>query len=552
MEMTLQETPARIDPMTFFTSRRFLIAILILMSGLILLSNLGLRDLWDPDETRYAVIAREMRVSGDWILPHFNGRVYAEKPPLFFWLLNLSTLLFGQQSEFAHRLPSALAALITVYITFLFGERLFTTRVGFVSGLMLATCVLFPQVSRWLILDSIFTLFLVLTVFYFYKGFERNEGRRKAYLCAGLFMGLGVLIKGPVAYVPLLVFFVYALLVKDVRLFWNKNLLWGFLLSVAIALAWLIPACLKGGENYTRTVLIWQTIGRLKGARGSTHPEPFFFYFLRFPAAFLPWSVLLPSAFILTFRSTGIERKRLLFLLIWLVIPICFLTLFKGKKDTYLLPFYSAAALMVGSLWALKDPPLSIRRGMMAGNVFMTSAIFVALVLTFLGLPDRFDPRLHDYRSTGIIICSYLFVGSFLSTLFFIKKWRWASLVSGVIVCLVLHLHLSYFLPREFNAKRSLKRFSELILHTMREGDELKTSYFTPPGLLFYTKKNYVEDIRSRERFREVVTLPQRVFVVIQMVDLERINPKNRSKVHVIDLRKTGPWKVVLLSNYPE
>ncbi len=422
MEMTLQQPVASLVHMPFFRSRRFQIGVLILISGLILLSNLGLRDLWDPDETRYAVIAREMRVSGDWILPHFNGRIYAEKPPLFFWLVNLSTLLFGQQSEFAHRLPSALAALITVYITFLFGERLFNTRVGFVSGLMLATCVLFPQVSRWLILDSVFTLFLVLTVFYFYKGFERNEGRRKAYLCAGLFMGLGVLIKGPVAYVPLLVFFVYALLVKDVRLFWNKDLLWGFLLSVAIALAWLIPACLKGGENYTRTVLIWQTIGRLKGASGSTHPEPFFFYFLRFPAAFLPWSVLLPSAFILTFRSKGIERKRLLFLLIWLVIPICFLTLSKGKKDTYLLPFYSAAALMVGSLWALEDPPLSIRRGMMAGNVFMTSAIFVALVLTFLGLPDRFDPRLHDYRSTGIIICSYLFVGSFLSTFFFIKK----------------------------------------------------------------------------------------------------------------------------------
>ena len=551
MEIILAEVLARITPMTFFRSRRFLIAILLLISALILLSNLGLRDLWDPDETRYAVIAREMRISGDWILPHFNGRIYAEKPPLFFWLVNLSTFVFGQQSEFAHRLPSALAALITIYITFLFGERLFNTRVGLVSGLMLATCVFFPQVSRWLILDPVFTLFSVLTVFYLYKGFERSEGRRKAYLCAGLFMGLGVLTKGPVAYVSLLVFFVYALLVKDVRRFWNRDLLWGFLLSAVLALAWLVPACLKGGENYTRTVLIWQTIGRIKGADAHTHPESFFFYFLRFPAEFVPWSVLLPAAFVLIFRSKGVERERLLFLLIWLIIPICFLTLSKGKKDTYLLPFYSAAALMVGALWALEDPPAGIRKGMVAGSIFMTSTLLVALVLTLLGLPDRFDPRLHDYRSTGIIICSYLFVGSFLSTFFFIKKWKWASLMSGVIVCLVFHLHLSFFLPREFNAKRSLKSFSELILHTMREGDELKTSYFTPPGLLFYTRKNYVEDIRSGKRFREVMKSPQRMFVVIQKVDLEQINSKNPPESYVIDERKAGPWKMVLLSNHP-
>ena len=123
--------------------------------------------------------------------------------------------------------------------------------------------------------------------------------------------------------------------------------------------------------------------------------------------------------------------------------------------------------------------------------------------------------------------------------------------MSGVIVCLVFHLHLSFFLPREFNAKRSLKSFSELILHTMREGDELKTSYFTPPGLLFYTRKNYVEDIRSGKRFREVMKSPQRMFVVIQKVDLEQINSKNPPEFYVIDERKAGPWNMVLLSNHP-
>ena len=294
-----------------------------------------------------------------------------------------------------------------------------------------------------------------------------------------------------------------------------------------------------------------QTIGRIKGAGAHTHPEPFFFYFLRFPAGFLPWSVLLPAAFVLAFRSQGIERKRLLFLLIWLVVPICFLTLSKGKKDTYLLPFYPAASLMLGALWVSEDQSSGVRKGMMAGSIFLTSAILIVFLLNLSGLLDRFDSRLHDYRSTIIIISSYLFVGSLLSTLFFIQRRRWASLMSGVIVCLFLHLHLSYLLPREFNAERSLRPFSESMLQTMREGDELKTSHFISPGLLFYMKRDYVENIRMRKRFREVMKSPHRVFVVVQKGDWKRVKPKDCSNIHMLDMMKIGIWEVILLSNRP-
>ena len=539
--------------MSFFQSRRFLIVVLILSCASVLLLNLGSRDLWDPDETRYAVIARTMRTDGDWILPHLNGKIYSEKPPLFFWLVNLSTFLLGAHSEFANRFPSALAALITAYITFLFGEKLFNTRVGFLSGLMLVTCLLFPQMSRWMISDPVFTVFFVLTIFYLYQGFAEGEKRRRAYLIAGLYMGLGVLTKGPVAYVSMLVFFIYGLLLKDLKRFWNKDLLWGFLLSAALALAWLIPACLKGGEDYTKTMLIWQTIGRMiggmKGSHINTHPQPFFFYFLRFPAEFVPWSVFLPTAFVMVFRSKGVAREKLLFLLMWLVVPICFLSLSKGKKDNYLLPMYSAAALMVGALWASEDLSPGMRKGMMAGTLFLTSVIFVILVLILSGLPGKLYPELSVFRSTGIIMFSYFFVGSLVSTLCFIKRWRWASFASGIVVCFVFHLHLSYFIPREFNVQRSMRAFSEVILGTVSEGDELKTYDFSRPGLLFYTQKSFIEDVMTRKRFLEVMNSGQRVFVVIRRADLQHLDLQNRLKVHTIHEAKVGGRDVLLISN---
>jgi hypothetical protein len=85
----------------------------------------------------------------------------------------------------------------------------------------------------------------------------------------------------------------------------------------------------------------------------------------------------------------------------------------------------------------------------------------------------------------------------------------------------------------------------------MGEGDKIRTSYFTPPGLLFYTKKPYIEDIREQKRFQEIMKLPQRVFVVVQKVDSQQMFTKNYSETHTIDRRKVRQWDLVLISNHP-
>ena len=71
--------------------------------------NLGQWDLWNPDEPRYAQVAREMTEGGNWILPRLNKRIYPDKPPVFFWLIALSYAVSGEVSPFSARFPSALA-----------------------------------------------------------------------------------------------------------------------------------------------------------------------------------------------------------------------------------------------------------------------------------------------------------------------------------------------------------------------------------------------------------------------------------------------------------
>ena len=103
------------------------------------LPGLGARDLWNPDEPRYGEVAREMRASGRYLVPHYNGRLYTQKPPLMFWAMAASGVLLGELDETAVRLPSALAAIGSVLVVYALGRRLFDRRAGWLAAMAFAT-----------------------------------------------------------------------------------------------------------------------------------------------------------------------------------------------------------------------------------------------------------------------------------------------------------------------------------------------------------------------------------------------------------------------------
>lgn len=535
--------------MDLISSRKHFIIILFIISALVFLFNLGGRDLWDPDEARYGVVAREMRESRNWILPDLNGTIYAEKPPLFFWFVNLSIFFLGEDSELANRLPSALAGLISILLTFLFGEKLFNTGVGFLSGLVLATCFFFPQISRWMMLDSLFTLFFLLSLFYFYEGFKIEERRRRRFLFAGLFMGLGVLTKGPIAYLTLPIFVIFAFLQKEIKKFWNRNLILAFLFSLGIVSIWLIPACLMGGEDYTKQILFGQTLGRLAGDGKHFHSKPFYFYFIRFPIEFLPWVVFIPTAFISGFNRMKEKRREFSFITIWFTVIFLFFSLSSGKKDNYLLPLYPAAALIVGGLW---DSGLQLKgrqRGFILGFTFLTSLSLITFALYLLGVPQRLYSDRMPYHFLIFSILSYLVVGLPVSLLLFINEKKWASFICLVITFLIFHLHISYSVPAQFNGQRSMKEFSKKVLKRMDEGDQLKMCFFRSVGLLYYTQIPFIEEIWNKDRFLELLRSPEQIFFVIQREDLHEVEKDLGIEIIRVEQRRVGHWNLVLISN---
>ncbi len=156
--------------------------------------GLGL-SLLDPDEGLYANVAREMLVRGDWVIPHFNGFPYLEKPPLYFWLTALLFRLTGFV-EWATRAWSAAAALGTIVLAWLMGRRLYGRRGGLAAGIALATNAGYALYVRKASTDFLFVFCLTLALYGFLVDAERPERGSRRFFLLYLGVGLGVLTKG--------------------------------------------------------------------------------------------------------------------------------------------------------------------------------------------------------------------------------------------------------------------------------------------------------------------------------------------------------------------
>ncbi len=151
--------------------------VIALVAGAVFFTGLGASRLWDNDEPKNAVCAREMMNRGDWIVPTFNGQLRTDKPALLYWLIIGSYHALGV-NEFAARLPSALLAVGTCWLVYHLGRMLFRPQVGLWAALIMATNVQFCIAGRWATPDStlIFCTTLALTAYVWGMARGRNGG----------------------------------------------------------------------------------------------------------------------------------------------------------------------------------------------------------------------------------------------------------------------------------------------------------------------------------------------------------------------------------------
>ena len=203
--------------------------------------NIGLRTLTEPDEARYAEIAREMLATGDWVTPHLNGIAYFEKPPLQYWATAVAYSVFGAQPWVA-RLWTTGFGLLGLVLTYATAKKLWGVRTAEHAALLLASFPLYFIVTHLNLLDGALAFFLNAAVCAFVVAKQPDTPllarRRLLYLC-WFALALGFLQKGLVALVlPFLALTTYSLLYRDSRLWREMQLRAGLAILAAVTLPW--------------------------------------------------------------------------------------------------------------------------------------------------------------------------------------------------------------------------------------------------------------------------------------------------------------------------
>jgi 4-amino-4-deoxy-L-arabinose transferase-like glycosyltransferase len=356
--------------------------------------RLGGYPLLDPDEGRNAEVAREMASTGDYRVPRLDGLPYLDKPVLFFAVDALAIRALGP-TELAARLPSLLFALATAGLTAAFAARLFGGETAWVAGTAAAATPLSVAFARTVIFDSMLTFFVTLALAAFYLAIEEKReekvaGRRGAPIwawstLAWVAIALGVLTKGPVALtVPLLVAVPYALWRRA-----GRALLYplGPVLFLGLVLPW-VWAMSRQVPEYLHYTLVTETWHRMTTDQFE-RTGPFWYFLPCLLVGALPWSFVILGAR-RHFRLRGEDGRRdprIVFLLLWLALPLVLFSLSHSKRPQYVLPLLPAVALLVAAAWRRADPRSPLP-GLRAGAWAWVGLGALLLVASFV-LPGR-------------------------------------------------------------------------------------------------------------------------------------------------------------------
>ena len=314
---------------------RYPLIITFVLITLCLLPMMILRDFNPDNELRYLQIADEAIGNGSIFTFSYQGETYADKPPLYIWLVMLSRLILGKHSMLLLSLFSLIPAFVTIGVLDRWaGLSKPSDRVG--VAFMMMTCALFLGASVFLRMDMLMTMFIVLALHSFWKLYEGN-GKQGILLPVWIFLALFT--KGPVGLLmPVLSITVFLLVKRKGReigryLGWKT---WGII--VGLCAIWFAGAYFEGGREYLDNLLFHQTLGR--AFNSFSHKAPFWYYFSAVWYVTAPYMFLLVGSIVASFKGIGKEGRqdKETFFLVTVSATFVMLSLFSGKLAVYLVP----------------------------------------------------------------------------------------------------------------------------------------------------------------------------------------------------------------------
>ena len=333
--------------LTFQATHRKQVIFLMTSITMLYLVNFHVNDIWTPNESFYAESVREMFESGNFLDIRYNYEPRYNKPPLTYWVIALSSWLFGI-NEFAIRLPIVLMALGAIWLTYLLGKQLFGDKGGIYAMVMMALSLQLIAVKQYASPEVPLTFFFTLTMYWFIKGYL--EQQFKYILLAYVVLGLAVLTKG-YPYILVIGGGIGLFIIIDTSFkigeTWKKirflKLHMGIPIILIIGLSWVIYMYMKDGQDFW-TVYKRETIDRAL-TKKSNGLKPFF-YLEVILWSILPYSLVFYYALIFHIKRLK-NIKTIAFPFSWFLVMLVLFTFAKGKIPTYFIQAHPAMVLMI-------------------------------------------------------------------------------------------------------------------------------------------------------------------------------------------------------------
>lgn len=373
---------------------------LLIFTLILYLAGNQLLAVTDTAESNYALTAKEMVLSGDWISPQIYGRYWYDKPIFYYWELALSFALFGF-NEMAARLPAAILGSASVLFTYWFSRRTYGEKTGWLSAIVLATSLEYWILSKAVITDSTLFLFMSAAIAFFYLGYSEN---RKYYFLCYIFAALATLTKGPIGILlPGLACLLFLLYKKDLKEMTHVHLFSGLAIFTVIAGAWYGTMCYLHGNDFLLNFIGVHNVLRATVPEHPSHNK-WYFYLIVYFAGFAPWSFFIPYSLYRRWKEKKLDLRSAddstQLLLIYAFVVFGFFQLVATKYTTYTFPALFSMSILTAVLY--KNHEFRIQKAALAcGVVYTVLAIAVAPTIMLSHSGKEIGEALAHLDTTG-------------------------------------------------------------------------------------------------------------------------------------------------------
>lgn len=473
------------------------------------------RDFTPANELKYMSIATEAINNNTWFTFYNHGEIYAEKPPLFFWLIMFSHMIFGQHYIEIIGLFSVIPAIgiVAVMNKWLKEENVLFNPIA--SELLLLTTAMFTGAILIVRMDMLMSFFIVISLYTFFRIYK-NKHKRFEKLLLPVYVFLGVFSKGCMGFiVPLTSILVFLIVKKQLRTFvyywgWRQ---WVILLS--LSMFWFLGVYIEGGEGYLNDLLFKQTIGR--GIDSFHHKEPFWFYFPRMLVTFAPWSILY-----IVLIWQGIKKRMFrddikLFFVVIIVVNTLLLSLISSKLDIYMLPLYPFIVYLGSSLLPCFDK-----------KIVTKIAVIIPIILLVAAFPISFfieSKIVYDYDNIFIVRLALflLLVAGGLAGFFLKKDQIQKSIITLSFGILCTLFVVSFALP-QFNKYLGFRSMAENAFQVAQDEDIQQYMYYkfpTAPNMDVYLGKEVI-NINSINELDSLIYTGEKNILFVRETEMRR------------------------------